>query len=73
MKIFAGYIKLNPIERVQKTNEFLKLLINPTKDPRYPNALSVKEKSELYGIEVKPDGNLFDVYYMKETHFMRRW
>ena len=67
MRELAKYTKLNPIDRVQKTNEFLKLLTDPTKDPKNPKNLSSKEKSELYGIEIKPIDKLFDAYYMKET------
>ena len=45
----------------------MKLLTDPEKDPENPSKLSAKEKSELYGIEVKPVNNLFTAYYMKET------
>ena len=67
MKELAKHTKLEPLERINKTNEFLKLLIDPTKDKEHPNKLSAKEKSELYGIEVKPLDKLFTAYYINET------
>ena len=67
MRELAKYTKLEPLDRVNKTNQFLKLLTDPEKDPKNPSKLSAKEKSELYGIEVKPVNNLFTAYYMKET------
>ena len=67
MKLLAKYTKLEPTERVQKTNEFIKLLVDPTKSKDHPERLSAKEKSELYGIKVKPLNELFTGYIMKET------
>ena len=67
MRELAKYTKLNPGDRVQKTNEFLQLLTDNNRDPKHPDSLSAKEKSDLYGIEVKPVDKLFDAYYMKET------
>ena len=67
MRELANYTKLNPTDRVKKTNEFLNLLIDPEKKDNKPENLSAKEKSELYGIEVKPVEKLFDAYYMKDT------
>ena len=57
MRELANYTKLDPNNRVNKTNEFIDLLKNP----------GSKEKCEAYGIEVRPLKNLFTAYYMKET------
>lgn len=59
--------KLEPNKRVQKTNEFIKLLEDPAKDINNPQKLNANEKSELYGIKVEPLNELFTAYYMKET------
>jgi len=67
MRELAKYTKLEPIDRVKKTNEFLNLLSNEERDPEHPDRLSSKEKCDSYGIEVKPVENLFDAYYMEET------
>lgn len=67
MKQLANYTKLTPEDRVKKTNEFLNLLVDPKRDPENPNKLSAKEKSDLYGIEVKQLDKLHTAYYMKET------
>ena len=67
MKELAKYTKLDPIDRIDKTNQFLNLLSEKEKDPKFPDRLSSKEKCELYGIEVKPVKSLFDAYYMEET------
>ena len=67
MRELAKYTKLEPIDRVKKTNEFLNLLSDKERDLQHPDRLSSKEKCDLYGIEVKPVDNLFDAYYMKET------
>ena len=65
MKQLADYTKLTPKDRINKTNEFLKLLVETKKDNE--NKLSAKEKSDLYGIEVKELDKLHKAYYMKET------
>ena len=67
MKQLAKFTKLDPTERVMKTNEFIKLLEDPEKDKDHPERLSAKQKSELYGIKVKPVEELFDAYIMEET------
>ena len=67
MKELAKYTKLEPFDRVKKTNEFINLLLDNEKDKKNPDSLSSKEKCDLYGIEVKPVNNLFDAYYMEET------
>ena len=64
MKQLADFTKLTPKDRVNKTNEFLKLLVETNKKE---NKLSPKEKSELYGIEVSPLDQLHKAYNMKET------
>ena len=70
MKKLSKYTKLEPIDRVNKTNEFLNLLSDKERDPKHPDRLSSKEKCDLYGIEVQPVKNLFDAYYMKETNLI---
>ena len=70
MKKLAKYTKLDPNDRIKKTNEFLNLLSNEERDPKNPDQLSSKEKCDLYGIEVKPVENIFKAYYMKETELM---
>ena len=67
MKELAKYTKLEPKDRVEKTNEFIELLNDPTKNKDHPELLSSKEKCELYGIEVMPVKDLFKAYYMKDT------
>jgi len=67
MRELAKYTKLDPTERVIKTNEFIKLLEDDEKDKEHPERLSAKQKSELYGIKVKPVNELFDAYIMQET------
>ena len=67
MRELANYTKFEPNDRVNKTNEFIKLLVDNTKDKKHPEKLTAKEKSDLYGIEVKPVKNLFNAYYMKDT------
>ena len=67
MKELARYTKLEPVDRVKKTNEFINLLSDNERDKKNPGSLSSKEKCELYGIEIKPVNNLFDAYYMEET------
>ena len=65
MKQLADYTKLTPKDRINKTNEFLKLLTETKKKNK--DTLSAKEKSDLYGIEVKELDKLHKAYYMKET------
>ena len=65
MKQLADYTKLTPEDRINKTNEFLKLLVETKKEDK--NKLSAKEKSDLYGIEVKALDKSHRAYYMKET------
>jgi len=67
MKELAILTKLEPNERIKKTNEFIKLLEDPSKDSNHPEKLSAKEKSDLYGIKVEPLNELFTAYYMKDT------
>ena len=68
MKELAKYTKLEPLERVKATNEFIKLLEDPEKANN--DSLSSKEKMELYGIKVSPLNELFDAYYMNETQLV---
>ena len=60
MKELAKYTKLEPLERVKATNEFVKLLEDPEKANE--DSLSSKEKMEFYGIKVSPLNELFDAY-----------
>ena len=68
MKELAYYTKLEPNEKVKKTNEFIKLLDDDSTDDKHP--ISAKKKKEHYGIEIKPSSNLFDAYYMEETKLL---
>ena len=72
MKELAKYTKLEPSDRVNKINKFIDLLNDPAKDEKNPKKLSAKEKSDLYGIEVKPLNKLFTAYYMKETQLLAK-
>ena len=65
MKKLANYTKLDPKDRIKKTNEFLNLLVDTKK--KNNNQLSAKEKSELYGIEVTALDKLHKAYNMKDT------
>ena len=68
MKELARYTKLEPVERVKATNDFIKLLEDPEKKDN--NSLSAKEKMDFYGIKVSPLNELFDAYYMNETRLI---
>ena len=63
MKQLAVYTKLEPKERIYKTNKFLDLL---KEEKKIGNNLSSKEKSEKYGIEVIEIKESFKAYTMKE-------
>ena len=76
MRDLAKKTKLEPNDRVFKTNQFLELFKNDErkkiidkKDKEKPpiELPSSKEKSDLYGIEIKPLNKLYTAYYMKET------
>ena len=64
MRELAKYTKLEPADRVNKTNEFLKLLSDTD---CFEGKKSPKEKSEAYGIEIQPSSQLFTGYYMNDT------
>ena len=68
MQELAYYTKLEPNDRVKKTDEFIKLLYDDSTDEKHP--ISAKKKREKYGIEIKPTSNLFDAYYMQETKLL---
>ena len=68
MKELAMYTKLEPNDRVKKTNEFIKLLDDNTTDEKHP--ISAKQKKDNYGLIIKPASNLFDAYYMVETKLL---
>ena len=65
MKKLANYTKLDPKDRINKTNEFLGLLVN--NERKKEDQLSAKEKSELYGIEVTALDKHHKAYNIKET------
>ena len=65
MKEFEKYTKLEPLDRVNETKEFVNLFYDEERG--HSDRLSSKEKCELYGIEVRPFNNLFDAYYIEET------
>jgi len=65
MKKLADYTKLEPKDRINKTNEFLNLLVN--NERKGQDQLSAREKSELYGIEVTALDKHHKAYNMKET------
>ena len=64
MKLLAQYTKLEPTDRVNKTNEFLELLNDEETDEEHPERKSAKAKSDYYGIEIKPLNELYNAYYM---------
>ena len=68
MKELAHFTKLNPTDRVNKTDKFIELLNDNTKDEK--SKISSKEKAELYGIDIIPMQDLFPAYYMKETNLV---
>ena len=80
MKELANYTKLKPELRVNKTDEFIKLLNNPEnkiyekkiKDKETGKETiekitgpSAKEKTEKYGIEILPVDKNFKAYYIE--------
>ena len=54
MKQLSYFTKSTPKERIEKTNQFLDLLVDPTKDEKNKDKLSAKEKSDIYGIKITP-------------------
>ena len=65
MKELSKTTKIDPMTRIFLTNKFLEFLEDPEKKDN--SQLSAKEKSELYGIEVKLPKESFRGYLMKET------
>jgi aubergine-like protein len=65
MKELSKTTKIDPMTRIELTNKFLEFLKDPDKIDN--NQLSAKEKSDLYGIEVKLPNEPFRGYLMKET------
>ena len=73
MRELTNYTKLKPELRVNKTDEFIKLLNNPEhkvyekkiKDKTIEKITgpSAKEKTEKYGIEILPVDKNFKAYY----------
>ena len=64
MKELAKTTKIDPNTRIYQTNKILDLLVDPSKIDS--KQLSSKEKSDLYGIEVKEPKEYFTGYLMKE-------
>ena len=65
MKELSKTTKIDPMTRIELTNKFLEFLKDPDKIDN--SQLSAKEKSDLYGIEVKLPKEPFRGYLMKET------
>ena len=65
MQKLSKFTKLEPKERIEKTNEFVKLLTNDEKGD--DNKMTSKEKADFYGIEIKPNNERFKAYYIKPT------
>ena len=65
MKELSKTTKIDPNMRIYQTNKILDLLIDTKK--KDDSQLSPKEKSDLYGIEVKAPKESFTGYIMKET------
>ena len=70
MKQLSYFTKLTPKERIEKTNQFLDLLVDPTKDEKNKDKLSAKEKSDIYGIKITPLNKLYKAYYMKKSELI---
>ena len=68
MKELSKITKITPETRVYQTKKILDLLQDPEK--KSPNELSAKEKSDLYGIEVREPKQSFYGYFMKETELI---
>ena len=68
MKELSKITKIDPPTRIYQTNKILELLSDPSKKDK--NLLSAKEKSDLYGIEVKFPKEFFIGYLMKETRLI---
>ena len=62
MKDLAKNTKFHPNDKVYYINNFLKLLIDDKKDGK---SKSAKEKSEIYGIEIKENDMKQKAYYME--------
>ena len=65
MQELSKHTKLEPKKRIEKTNEFIKLLTNNEKGQG--KKMSSKEKADFYGIEIKPNNERFKAYYIKPT------
>ena len=68
MKELAKITKIDPNTRCSQTNKILDLLVDPSK--KDSKLLSSKEKSDLYGIEVKLPKEYFKGYLMKEPRLI---
>ena len=62
MKEIVNYTKLEPNERIEITNDIINMLYDT--NIQNSDKLSPKERSEYYGIEVKPLNKLFSGYYI---------
>ena len=69
MQKLSEYTKLEPKQRINKTNEFIKLLTNEEKG-QDKKKMSSKEKADFYGIEIKPNNERFKAYYIQPTKLL---
>ena len=67
MKKVSECTKMDPNEKVRKTNEFVEMLKDNTENLTTPEKWSSKKKADYYGIQVNPVKDLFNAYYMKAT------
>ena len=76
MKELANYTKLNPNERVRKTESFLGLLndkegrVVKQKEGNVVKLKSSFEKKQSYGFELKPTKEDFKAYFIKPVRFL---
>ena len=64
----SSFTKMEPNQKVERINEFIKLLQDKTEDDTNEK-WSSKKKSDFYGIKIIPT-ELFKAYYMKETKLL---
>ena len=62
------FTKLNPKEKVERINNFIKILKDKTENNTLEN-MSSKKKYDYYGIQITPI-DLIQAYYMRETELI---